>query len=409
MPRSISPKTCGSACASRAGNSKTATKDRHGHKQFLAYKGPKILLVNVEALSTVKAAKQLCTNFLAAGPTTMVIDESTTIKSHKAARTKFCLTVGFLAKKRRILSGLPTPQSPLDIHAQFQFIDPAILRERFEAFQARYAIMENIRSGGRLIPVVRAYQNIGELTDRMRPHSFRVRLDECYDMPEKMYLRRDIEMTAEQKRLYDEMMRYAVAELDNMERVTATVVLTQLLRLHQILAGHTRADDTGAIVDIPENKTAEMLDIVEKISGKAIVWAAYDADVKKITKALEDVYGRGSAARFWGGNRDTREDEERDFKTNPRCRFMVATAAAGGRGRTWDMANTMIYYSDNTFSLEHRMQSEERAGGVGKTQSIAFFDLVCRGTVEEKILAALRNKKTLSDAVMEDGYIAWLV
>jgi len=220
-------------------------------------------------------------------------------------------------------------------------------------------------------------------------------------------MRRDITPTPEQKLAYAQMKKFAVAELENAERVTATIVLTQMLRLHQILAGHTMSDD-GNIVDIPENKTAEVLDILENVAGKAIIWVAYDADVKKLSAAIEKVYGIDTCARFWGGNRDTREAEEAMFKTLSHCRFMVATAAAGGRGRTWDMADTMIYYS-NTFSLEHRMQSEERNQGVGKTGNVAVFDLMTRGTVEEKIVMALRHKKNLSDVITGDSWREWIV
>jgi SNF2 family DNA or RNA helicase len=151
-----------------------------------------------------------------------------------------------------------------------------------------------------------------------------------------------------------------------------------------------------------------MLSILENHKGKAIIWAAYDQNVRRITDRLVDVYGPGSVARFWGGNADTREAEERQFKTDPKCRFMVATPSAGGRGRTWDVADLMIYYS-NTFNLEHRMQSEERAQMVGKANRVAYFDLACRGTVEDKILHALRNKMNLSNAVTGDDWKQWIV
>lgn len=377
--------------------------------EFASTPGPKILLVNVEALSTVKLARDLCTQFLNYVPGTLVIDESTTIRNHKALRTKFCLQLGRLADKRRILSGLPSPQSPLDLYAQFDFLEPGLLGFRnFSRFQQRYAVMSRkpFGPGGRMIDIVTGYQNLDELQERIKPHTFRVRLAECYQLPEKMYLRRDVEMTAEQERIYDEMEEYAVAELEAAEHVTATIVLTQLLRLHQILAGHTMSDN-GTIVDIPENKTAEMLSILENCAGKAIIWAAYDADVRKVAAALEQVYGPGSVARFWGGNINTREAEEKAFKTDPKCRFMVATASAGGRGRTWDVADVVIYFS-NTFSLEHRMQSEERAQMVGKTGSVAYFDMVTRNTVEEKIIEALRNKMDLSNAVTGDSWREWV-
>jgi len=374
---------------------------------FMHHKGAKIFLVNVEALSTKTGAAEQCQRFLLSGPTTMVIDESTTIKNWKTKRTKLCLKLGEMATKRRILSGLPSPQSPLDLYPQFEFLGVPLL-EKYDRFVARYAIVQRkpFGPGNRLVDVTVGYQNLDELKERIRPHSFRVRLADCYDLPEKMYLRRDVEPTEEQARAYREMHAYAVAVLENTERVTATVVLTQMLRLHQILAGHTKTDE-GNLVDIPENKTAEVLDILEKTSGKAIIWVAYDADVKKVSAALQKVYGLGSVARFWGGNTDTREDEEKAFKTDPQCRFMVATAAAGGRGRTWDIADTMIYYS-NTFSLEHRMQSEERNQAVGKQNNVAVFDLMTRGTIEEKIVNALINKMDLSNAITGDDWREWI-
>jgi len=179
-----------------------------------------------------------------------------------------------------------------------------------------------------------------------------------------------------------------------------------MLRLHQILCGVTMSDD-GVEVEVAENRTAEMLDILEQTDGKVVIWAAYGANVKRITKAIQKVYGIDSVANFWGGNADQREADEARFKTLSHCRFMVATAAAGGRGRTWDVADTIIYYS-NTFSLEHRMQSEERTQAVGKKKSVGIFDLRCPGTVEDKIIDALRNKIELSNAITGDAWREWI-
>jgi SNF2 family DNA or RNA helicase len=384
--------------------------DKTRLEAFLHLRGrPRILLINIEALSTVEAARKLCGAFLTSAPTTMVIDESTTIKNIGAKRTTFCVVAGKYAKKRRILSGLPTPQSPLDIYSQYAFLDPEILGcRKFTTFRNRYAVVERkpFGPGGRFIDVVTGYQNLDELKRLVHSRCFRVKLDECYGLPPKMYIRREVTMTKEQQRHYAEMHEYATTVLKNAERVTATMVLVQMLRLHQILAGYARTDD-GTYVDIPENKTAELLSILEEHPGKAIIWAAYDRDVTKLTAALTKVYGRDSVARFWGGNADTREAEEKRFLTDPHCRFMISTASAGGRGRTWAVADIMIYYS-NTFSLEHRMQSEERTQLVGKTESVGYFDLVAPGTVEDKILDALRNKMKLSDAITGDNYREWI-
>jgi SNF2 family DNA or RNA helicase len=384
-------------------------RKRQQLQAFLAYEGPRILLVNIEALSTVEEARDLCLEFLRAAPTTMVVDESTTIKGRDASRTKFCIKAARLALQRRILSGLPSPQSPLDLYTQFDFLQRGLLGfRRYSEFEAHFAILtpKPFGPGGRMINIITGYQNLDELHQLIQPHSFRVRLADCYELPEKMYLRRDVEMTAEQARLYREMVQFCTAKLEKEERVTATIVLTQMLRLHQIMAGHTMSDN-GKMVDIAENKTKEILDILENVAGKAVIWAAYDADIKKISKALIKVYGAGSVARFWGGNANTREAEELVFKTDPQCRFMIATAAAGGRGRTWDVANTIIYHS-NTFSLEHRMQSEERTQAIGKRVSVGVYDLITQGTIEGEIVNALRNKLKLSNVITGDNWKSWI-
>jgi len=384
-------------------------------KVLLGRPGPKILLVNVEALSAVKRAQDLCLNFCLDAPTTVVIDESTTIKERKAKRTKFCLKLSQTARARRILTGTPSPQGPLDLFSQFAFLDYKILGWNFTAFRNHYAkiVRKPFGPGGRMIDVVDGYKNLEQLKNRIAPHSYRVKLSDCYDLPEKMYLRRDVEMSDEQRKVYAQIKEYATAVLERAEkegeihRVTATIVLTQVLRLHQVLAGHVTSDD-HCTVDLAENKTSEMLEILANHQGKAIIWVAYDRSVAKVVHALTEAYGKGSAARFWGGNVDTREDEAKRFLIDPSCRFMVATAASGGRGRTWAVADLVIYYS-STHSLEHRLQSEERPQAVGKTQSVAYFDLVCPGTVEEKILHALRNKMSLSDAVTGDDWREWVV
>jgi hypothetical protein len=208
------------------------------------------------------------------------------------------------------------------------------------------------------------------------------------------------------------------------------MVITQILRLHQVLCGHTTSDD-GVTVKIKENRTAELLELLEDYptDSKAVIWCSYDADVHKVSHAIATAYDpsivyvddfgnekkrepefphNAVVSRFWGGNRNFREEEEKRFKTDPVCRFMVATAAAGGKGRDWSVANLNIYYS-NTANLEHRLQSEERPQAKGKTESVAYVDLVCRGTVEEKIIKALREKIDLATTITGDNYREWLI
>lgn len=390
-----------------SGAGKRAREER---KAFMeATDRPRLLVVNVEALSAVKEARELTAKFLGQRKSLLAVDESTTIKNPSSKRTKFIVqNLGALAEYRRILSGLPTPRDPLDIFSQFEFLDWRILGFRsFFAFRARYAIIHRANFGGRDVPLIKGFRDLDDIQKKIEPFSYRALLEDCYDLPPKLYSFREVEMHPEQKRIYEEMKKFATAKLNATAHVTATIVIAQIARLHQILCGHV-VDEEGNMHEVPELRTTALLDTLREYDGKAIIWCSYDADIQKLTKALEKEYGEGTVARFWGGNRSTREAEEKRFQDDPAVRFMLATASAGGRGRMWAAADLVIYYS-TTNDLEQRSQSEERPQAVGKTQSVAYVDFIVRGTVEDKIIKALREKINVASVVTGDNYREWLV
>lgn len=454
--------------------SKTKKKDAKRLEEFMNFEGRRVLLINIEAISAVEAARTLSKRFLMQRPNNMlVIDESVVIKNRTSIASKFCVNeLADLAQYKRILTGLVSPQSPLDVYQQFRFLDTSIFPETFEAFRDNYCRIRRVCTlpdnvvhlkfesvfglrnknlpGGRLqqiakicwpdahvpphmvysmvhtmkrhekvdailragrwiqnIPIIEGFKNVEDIQRRIAPHSFRVRLEDCYDMPPSDYSFRDVEMTPEQAKAYEEMKIFATTELENAQHITAANVITQILRLHQILCGHS-TDEEGNPVEIPEKRTASMVEMLEDYDGKAIIWCSYDADVRKVTAALEKEFGQGCVARFWGGNRDTREQEEVAFKTQPSCRFMVATPDAGGRGRTWDCADLVVYHSSRN-NLDHRAQSEERPKAVGKMRPVAYVDMRVPGTVEEKIIEALRRKINIADLISGDNYRDWLI
>ncbi len=372
---------------------------------------PRALFVNVEALSTVERAQRLVSEFVRQRRCYVAIDESTSIKEGRSKRSKFLIQkIAPFSAYRRILSGLPTPQSPLDIYAQFNFLQPQkpLGFSSFVGFRARYAVVRRQQMGARWFDLIVGYRFQEELAEKVREHSFRVTLEDCYDLPESIYQIRHVDLTPEQRRLYSSLRDQAEATLEEAgKKVTADLVITQLLRMHQVLSG-VAVDQTGKLHAIPENRTSELLDLLEEYDGKAVIWCAYDVSVRQVVDQLERKYGKGSVARFWGGNASSREDEEKEFKTNPACRFMVATAAAGGRGRTWHVADLTVYHS-NTHNLEHRSQSEERVKGIGKESHALYVDLVSPGTVDEKILHSLRDKINLASVLTGDEWRKWVV
>ena len=210
-----------------------------------------ILVMNVEAFSTEKGIK-FASKFLNSHKTLMAVDESTTIKTPTAKRTKNIISLGKHAKYRRIMTGSPVTKNPLDLYTQCEFLDPFLLDfYSYYAFRNRYAEMTTMNLRGRSIQVVKEFRHLDELSDSLKPFSYRVLKQDCLDLPPKNFTKRHIVLTSEQRKIYDQMKKHAMAILNG--KVTSTMtVLTQLMRLHQITCGHFTADD-GSTQLIPSN------------------------------------------------------------------------------------------------------------------------------------------------------------
>ena len=260
----------------------------------------KIFVMNVESLSTKKGIKEalLFLNF----KSMMIVDESTTIKNPKAKRTKNILSLAKEAKYRRILTGSPVTQSPMDLWAQMDFLDPEILgQQSYYAFRTRYAVMitANAAGGTHKYQKIVKFRNLSQLGKLVSPHAYRILKKDCLDLPAKMYSKRDVELTDEQKEAYGEMKQNAIAQLKG-QSTTALNVLTQLIRLHQITCGHMKLD-TGSTMNLNSNRLDELMHILGETTGKVIIWANYIHDIERIeaTIALSD-FGQESCCTYYG-------------------------------------------------------------------------------------------------------------
>ena len=365
-----------------------------------------ILVMNVEALSTDKG-KLFAAKFLRSHKSMLAIDESTTIKNPKAKRTKNILSLGNICKYRRIMTGSPVTRNPLDLYSQCEFLNPNLLQfTSYYAFRNRYAEMKTIHVHGRSVDVVHKFQNLKELSETLKPFSYRVLKQDCLDLPEKVYIKREISLSPEQKKLYEQMKKQAFATL-NGKQVTSVTVLTQLMRLQQITCGHFTADD-GSIQPIRNNRLAELLDVLEETEGKVIIWGHYQEDVKNIVNILTDKYGPGSVVSYYGLTpQDERQKNIKKFQANNGVRFLVGTPQTGGYGITLTEANTVIYYS-NGYDLEKRMQSEDRAHRIGQKKTVTYVDIIAQDTVDEKIVKSLRKKINIASEVMGEELKDWI-
>ena len=365
-----------------------------------------ILVMNVEAFSTKKGV-DFAARFLNSHNTYMAIDESTTIKNPGAKRTKNIVALGKAAKYRRILTGSPVTKSPLDLYKQCEFLDEYLLdHSSYYTFSTRYAIMRKAMFNGRSVEIVVGYKNLGELSDKLKPFSYRVLKDDCLDLPKKTFMKRVITLSAEQDKLYKQMKQMALAQL-NGKMVTSASALTQLMRLHQITCGHFKADD-GSIQTIKNNRLSEIMELLEEVEGKAVIWAHYQYDVHELVKHISKEYGEDSVVTYYGLTpQEERQDNIKRFQDDPKCRFLVGTPSTGGYGITLTAASTMIYYS-NGYDLEKRQQSEARIDRIGQEKPMTYIDIICEDTVDERIVKALRKKINIATEIMGEQLKEWI-
>ena len=369
-----------------------------------------ILVMNIEAFSTSKGAGA-GQKFLKLNPENMLIlDESTTIKNKSASRTKNLVKAGEQAKYKRILTGSPITKSPMDLFSQCLFLDPRALGFRsFYSFQNRYAIVVRRAMGHRSFQEITGYRRLDELGEKLDTFSSRVLKEDCLDLPDKIYTQRQVPLSVEQAKLYGQMKELALAQLERGKLATTQSVLTQIMRLQQICCGHLQPDD-GRIQELPNNRLTELLAVCEEFQGKAIIWGTWTYDIQKIADALRRRYGAHSTATYYG---DTPQDERQEIveqfqDPDSELRFFVGQPKTGGYGITLTAASTVIYYS-NSYDLEIRLQSEDRAHRIGQTSAVTYVDLVAPHTIDEKILEALRGKINIAGEVLGENTKDWLI
>ena len=383
-------------------------KPKHFLK-FMMSDALKFFLINVEALST-KNGLEICNKFLInQNQNIMVIDESTTIKNPKAKRTKNILALRWRAHKRRILTGSPVTKSPLDLYTQCAFLDPALLGfKSYYAFRNRYCTFDEVYiSRGEAIMVPDGYTNLEELEEKLKGFSTRVTKDECLDIPDKIYQKREVIISGDQRRVYDRLRREALAKFEN-ETISVHNQLTEILRLHQVANGYVKSDD-GEILQFNNEKLKALLEILEETDQKVIIYATYVHNINEIIAALNDKYGTESVVSIYG------QTEQQDrmlavdrFQKDFKCRFLVGNPSTAGYGLTLTAAKYVIYYSNN-YNLEVRLQSEDRAHRIGQTKNVVYIDIMAKDTIDEKIVKALKRKIQLSAQTLGDKAKDWLL
>ena len=348
----------------------------------------RVLCMNVECFVSDRAT-DFATKFLLSARALMVLDESTRIKTPGALRTKAILKLGKLAAYRRILTGTPVTEGVENLFTQMTFLDQNILGfSSFYTFRNRYCIM-----GGFDQREIVGYQRMPELLASLEPFTYHVKKSECLDLPPKVYTVLDVELTHDQRRLYDQLRNKLVAEFKDGLTITSPHALTRLLRLQQIVCGWLATDDDG-LVQLPSRRLAMLQEKLEDTPGSAIIWSRFVPTIREIAAAL----GKRCVTYYGSDDDEARRQAVNRFQDGS-ARWFVGNPQSGGIGLTLTAAESVVYYA-NDYSLERRLQSEDRAHRIGQTKTVVITDMVAAKTIDELIVKAHQTKQDVAQLVL---------
>ena len=365
-----------------------------------------VVAMNYEAVNT-KKGEGFCRQLIGANPTMMVLDESHRIKTPSAQRTKAIIRLGKNVKYKRILTGTPITQGPLDVYTQFNFLDPSIIDcGSYYAFKNRYAVWKTRHVASHSFKELIDYRDLDELTERTSKHSYRVTAAECLNLPPRQYTRLGVHLSKQQARLYQDLKNDIIAEFRG-EVITAPLAMVRLLRLQQIIGGFFPREFDAPSQEIDEicPRLELLLDYLKNAEnlGKVIIWARFVDELEMLHRHIHP-----SIMIHGGVKIDDRVEMIERFKTNEDTRYMIANQATAGEGLDLSAADTMVFYS-NSFKLTERLQAEARTDHPNRTIPTTVIDMVAKDTVDERVINALRKKQSLADQFTGDALKEWLV
>jgi len=351
--------------------------------------GLQVLIVNYESAWRLEA------ELLKFDADLIIADEGHKLKDNRSRQSKGMQHLGDKARYKLLLTGTVITNREMDVFSQYRFLDSRIFGTSFYAFRNRYFDMTGY---GNHIPVFRQSM-ADDFLKRMHCIAYRVTKEECLDLPQLREEVRKIELEPKAMKMYEQLQEDCFTQLKGSE-VTAANVLTKMLRLSQLTGGHL-TDDEHHVRPVSHAKLDALSDIIDAAVSdgqKLVVMARFVAEMDDIEELLK---GKGIGYAVVRGGVKDRDDEVKQFQTDPSCQVFVGQIAAAGLGITLTAAHTMVFYSLD-YSMSNFDQAKARIHRVGQKQKCLYIYLIARGTVDSKVLRSLRKKVNLAKALVDD-------
>ena len=367
-------------------------KSRKTIASMLAGDAPKILLLNVEALSRESGiAVHTAASFVKDMNYKLmtVVDESNLMGSPKAARTKVIRAIGKSSGYRRLLSGTPGVETPLKMYSQLEFLMPGCTGLTYSQYKQFVGIHQTVHAGKRKFEQIVGYRRLAWVKNLMNKYGSFVAKTDCHDLPPKLYETWNVVLEPEHMKKYQELKKNGMTELTGGYVLPANA-MDMLYQLHNMVTGFARTE--FGVQWFSQTRLKSLIELLSQINGKAIIYSPSRVELEALDGILSAHVGSSNIARFHGGiDPVTRNRDVDRFQQDSSCKYFLANQRAAGYSLDLTAASYEIYFR-NAYSLDIRLQSEDRAHRTNQTKAVTIIDMVSPGTVDVYLLEALRNK-----------------
>jgi len=328
-------------------------------------------------------------------PDLIVCDESSKIKNPQAKQSKALHRLGKKSKHNIILTGTPVTNNPLDFFSQYKFLDESIFGSSYYSFRARYAIL-----GGYGNYQVIGYKNLPELVEKAHSIAYRITKKEALDLPEQIDTIRYVNLEPIAMQYYRQIEKDSYAELEQGEVITRNV-LTKLLRLSQVAGGFIKFENDDQTHEVSTAKLDALEEIIDECldaDKKLVVFVRFIAEIDAIERLLKK---RKIGYSLIKGEVVDRAEQVSKFQNNKDIKIFVGQIQTTGMGLTLTAADTAVFFSLD-YNFSNYEQAKARIHRIGQKNNCTYIHLIAQKTIDEKVLDALKKKKSIADLVVDN-------
>lgn len=333
----------------------------------------------------------------------IICDESHRLKSPSSKASRFMQVLGRRCEHRYIATGTLLAQNPLDVYAQYRFMNPTVFGTNFDNFSSRYTKLDvklSMKLGREVLDKKEPYVNLDELNEKIMSCAFSV--DAELDLPPTRDIPIEFDLPPKIEKLYKELKEEGAVEMSE-GNLEISNVMSMTLRLQQMTSGFTQLEDEYGnrftkVLDDARSKALEDLLIDFPENEPIVIFAKFKQDIKNIRKVCKQL---GRKCSEISGRCDEFEDWD-DGKTS----VLIVQIESGAEGLDFTRAKYAIYYT-LTYKLWVYLQSRERLHRPGQEHPVTYYFLLGklrRGiSVDEDILESLERNEDFIQKVMNRG------